>query len=96
MGKIYEALDEKLIDFISRQKVFFVATAPLSAEGHVNLSPKGYDAFKVIDETTIAWLDLGGSGIETQAHVQETVASLSCSALLKVLRTSCVFMAKAR
>lgn len=69
--KVYDKLDERIIAFIEKQKMFFVATAPLSAEGHVNLSPKGYDAFKVIDETTVAWLDLGGSGIETQAHVQE-------------------------
>ena len=69
--KLYDKLDDRIVGFIEKQKMFFVATAPLSAEGHVNLSPKGYDAFKVIDETTVAWLDLGGSGIETQAHVQE-------------------------
>ncbi|GAB5457098.1 MAG: pyridoxamine 5'-phosphate oxidase family protein [Henriciella sp.] len=69
--KVYEKLDEKIIAFIEKQKMFFVATAPLSGDGHINLSPKGYDAFKVIDGTTVAWLDLGGSGIETQAHVQE-------------------------
>ena len=71
MGKLYNKLDEKLTDFIARQHMFFVATAPLSGEGHVNVSPKGYDSFAVIDETTVAYLDLGGSGIETQAHVQE-------------------------
>lgn len=69
--KVYEQLDERIIKFIEKQKMFFVATAPLSGDGHINLSPKGYDAFKVIDDTTVAWLDLGGSGIETQAHVQE-------------------------
>ena len=69
--KLYDKLDDRIVAFIEKQKMFFVATAPLSADGHVNLSPKGYDAFKVIDETTVAWLDLGGSGIETQAHVQE-------------------------
>ena len=66
MGKTYDVLDERLIKFIEAQKMFFVATAPLTADGHVNLSPKGYDAFKVIDETTVAYLDLGGSGIETR------------------------------
>lgn len=71
MGKVYDTLDERLIKFIEAQKLFFVATAPLDAGGHVNLSPKGYDAFKVIDGNTVCWLDLGGSGIETQAHVQE-------------------------
>jgi len=71
MGKTYDKLDDKLIRFIEAQRLFFVATAPLAEDGHVNLSPKGYDSFKVIDETTVAYLDLGGSGIETQAHVQE-------------------------
>ncbi len=71
MGKIYDRLDDKLIAFIEAQKMFFVATAPLSADGRVNMSPKGYDSFKVIDANTVAYLDLGGSGIETQAHVQE-------------------------
>ena len=69
--KVYETLDDRIVKFIEKQKMFFVATAPLAGDGHVNLSPKGYDAFKVIDDTTVAWLDLGGSGIETQAHVQE-------------------------
>lgn len=71
MGKTYPHLDESLREFIAAQKMFFVATAPLSADGHVNMSPKGYDSFAVIDDTTVAYLDLGGSGIETQAHVQE-------------------------
>lgn len=51
--------------------MFFVATAPLSEDGHVNVSPKGYDSFKIIDSTTVAYLDYGGSGIETHAHVVE-------------------------
>lgn len=71
MGKTYEKLDDKLIEFIKAQKMFFVATAPLSRDGHVNVSPKGYDSFVVIDESTVAWLDLGGSGIETMAHLKE-------------------------
>jgi hypothetical protein len=71
MGKTYDKLDDQLIDFIKAQQMFFVATAPLSGEGRVNLSPKGYDSFVVIDETTVAWLDLGGSGIETMAHIKE-------------------------
>ncbi|HIG23760.1 MAG TPA: pyridoxamine 5'-phosphate oxidase family protein [Henriciella marina] len=71
MGKTYEKLDDKLIAFIKAQKMFFVATAPLSGEGHVNVSPKGYDSFIVIDENTVAYADLGGSGIETLAHVNQ-------------------------
>jgi hypothetical protein len=68
VGKTYDQLDDKLIAFIGRQKMFFVATAPLSADGHVNLSPKGYESFTIIDRATVAYLDMGGSGIETVAH----------------------------
>jgi hypothetical protein len=71
MAKVYEHLDDKLTDFIRRQKLFFVATAPLSADGCVNLSPKGYDTLAVIDPKTVAYADLGGSGIETHAHLRE-------------------------
>ncbi|MEO0817382.1 MAG: pyridoxamine 5'-phosphate oxidase family protein [Pseudomonadota bacterium] len=71
MGKTYDQLDDRLTAFIEAQKMFFVATAPLSAEAHVNVSPKGYDAFRVIDPLTVAYLDTGGSGIETQAHTAE-------------------------
>ncbi len=71
MGASYDALDEELIGFIRRQKLFFVATAPLSAQGSVNLSPKGYDSLAIIDPMTVAWLDLGGSGAETIAHLRE-------------------------
>ena len=71
MSAVYEALDDKLIAFIRRQKLFFVATAPLSAEGSVNVSPKGYDSLAIIDSRTVAYLDLGGSGIETHAHLRE-------------------------
>jgi len=71
MSKLYEKLDDKLKAFIARQKMFFVASAPLSADGHVNVSPKGLDSFKIIDDTTVAYLDMGGSGIETQAHTKE-------------------------
>ena len=69
--KLYPQLNDKLIAFIQKQKMFFVATAPLTADGHVNVSPKGYDSFKVIDNNTVAYLDYGGSGIETHAHVVE-------------------------
>ena len=71
MAKTYDALDDRLIAFIKAQKLFFVATAPLLAEGSVNVSPKGYDSLAVIDERTVAYVDLGGSGIETLAHVRE-------------------------
>jgi hypothetical protein len=51
--------------------MFFVATAPLAADGHVNLSPKGLDTFVVLGEREVAYLDLTGSGIETLAHLRE-------------------------
>lgn len=71
MGKSYDQLDGDLITFIKAQKIFFVASAPLAANGHVNVSPKGYDSLSVIDNKTVVYLDLGGSGIETQAHCIE-------------------------
>lgn len=71
MGKVYETIDERLEAWMMRQPVFFVATAPLT-DGRVNLSPKGLDdTFAVLDEHTIAYLDLGGSGAETIAHLRE-------------------------
>jgi len=72
MGKIYDALSDELIAFIRRQRIYFVATAPLSADGSVNLSPKGYEeTFRILDRRRVAYLDIGGSGIETHAHVRE-------------------------
>jgi len=71
MATTYDALDDRLIAFIKAQKLFFVASAPLSAQGSVNVSPKGYDSLAVIDARTVAYVDLGGSGIETLAHVRE-------------------------
>ncbi len=71
MGKIFEALDDDLIAFIEAQPIFFVATAPLAADGLVNVSPKGLDTFRVLGPKTVAYLDLTGSGIETVAHAKE-------------------------
>jgi len=71
MSRTYDHLDDRLIAFIKAQKMFFVATAPLGEDGHVNVSPKGYDSFAVINPLTVAYLDLGGSGIETLAHLKE-------------------------
>ncbi|MCD8511721.1 MAG: pyridoxamine 5'-phosphate oxidase family protein [Bacillus sp. (in: Bacteria)] len=70
MGKFKRELTEELIAFINEQKLFFVATAP-SDEGRVNLSPKGYDSFKVVDHNTIAYLDYVGSGNETANHLND-------------------------
>jgi predicted pyridoxine 5'-phosphate oxidase superfamily flavin-nucleotide-binding protein len=72
MGKVHESINDKLRSFIARQPVFFVATAPLAAEGHVNVSPRGLPGtFAVLDEHTFAWLDVTGSGSETIAHLRE-------------------------
>ncbi|MEL7452942.1 MAG: pyridoxamine 5'-phosphate oxidase family protein [Pseudomonadota bacterium] len=71
MGKTYDQIDDKLEAFIEAQKMFFVATAPAGTGGHVNLSPKGYDSFAILGPKKVAWLDLGGSGIETLAHLKE-------------------------
>jgi len=71
MAKFYGALNDKHVAFIMAQKMFFVATAPLSDAGRVNLSPKGYDSFRVIGPNRVAYADLGGSGAETLAHVRE-------------------------
>lgn len=71
MANTYERLDERLLDFIERQHVFFVATAPLKEDGIVNLSPKGHDTLRVLDDRTVAYADLTGSGAETIAHLRE-------------------------
>ena len=71
MGKSYETLNPQLVEFIEKQRMFFVATAPLSGDGSVNLSPKGYDSLRIVDNHTIEWVDLGGSGVETIAHLRE-------------------------
>jgi hypothetical protein len=67
MADFTDALTDKQIAMIAAQPVFFVATA--AAEGRINLSPKGYDAFRVLSPTRVAYLDLGGSGNETHAHL---------------------------
>lgn len=71
MGKQRENIDAELSAWISQQRVFFVATAPLSAAGHVNLSPKGAEAFGVLGPMEVAYHDYTGSGAETAAHLRE-------------------------
>lgn len=71
MGKIYSEIDEAMRQFVERQHVFFVATAPASVEGHVNCSPKGLDTLRILGPTTVAYLDYVGSGAETIAHLRE-------------------------
>ncbi len=69
MGKRYKVLEEEHIEFIKQQHIFFVGTA--GAEGTVNVSPKGVDTLRVINESKVVWLNLTGSGNETSTHVQE-------------------------
>ncbi|PGH44898.1 pyridoxamine 5'-phosphate oxidase [Micromonospora sp. WMMA1996] len=72
MGKTYERIDGRLRAFIEAQPMFFVATAPLSGDGTVNLSPKGLrGCLAVLDEHTVAYLDFAGSNAETIAHLRE-------------------------
>jgi len=71
MSKEHETIDEGLCEWVGKQKLFFVATAPLSGDGLVNCSPKGMDTFRILDPKTIAYLDLTGSGIETISHLRE-------------------------
>ena len=71
MAKVFDRITEPLQQFISAQQIFFVATAPLSPTGHVNLSPKGLDSFRIVSPTEVAYLDLTGSGNETSAHLLE-------------------------
>jgi hypothetical protein len=71
MAKLFARLEPKLLDWIDRQRMFFVATAPASG-GHVNVSPKGpIGALRVLDDTTVAYLDWIGSGVETISHLRE-------------------------
>ena len=69
MAKFYSQIPPELQTFIQNQKIFFTATAP--RVGRINLSPKGIDTFRCIDASTVAYLDLTGSGNETGAHLHE-------------------------
>ncbi|MFK7955024.1 MAG: pyridoxamine 5'-phosphate oxidase family protein [Lysobacterales bacterium] len=81
MGKEFAAIDDKIQRWLEKQKMFFVSTAPLSGDGLVNCSPKGGDSFLVLGPTEVAYLDYGGSGIETVAHIKENgrITIMFCS-----------------
>jgi Pyridoxamine 5'-phosphate oxidase len=82
MAKIFDAIDARLGAWIARQRMFFVATAPTGDGGHVNVSPKGpIETLRVLDERTIAYLDLVGSGAETIAHLRDNgrIVVMLCS-----------------
>lgn len=71
MGKEIGYIGEEHRAFIEQQRMFFVGTAPLSSDGHINLSPKGFDCFRVLSPTKVGYLDIVGSGNETSAHLLE-------------------------
>lgn len=72
MGKVYEALEGRVLNFVNSQPMFFVATAPDGPDGHVNLSPKGgRGTIVVLGPRTVAYLDYTGSGVETTAHLRQ-------------------------
>ncbi|MBS1887424.1 MAG: pyridoxamine 5'-phosphate oxidase family protein [Actinobacteria bacterium] len=72
MGTVFERIDEHQRDWIARQSVYFVGTAPLAGDGRVNVSPKGpIGTLRVLDDHTVAYLDMIGSGAETAAHLRE-------------------------
>jgi hypothetical protein len=90
MGKTFTELDDRLRAFVAEQQMFFVATAPLSREGHINLSPKGLDTFRILGPRQVAYLDLTGSGVETIAHLREngrlTIMFCAFAAAPRILR----------
>jgi hypothetical protein len=72
MGKVYDEIDGRIREFLLAQKVFFVATAPSALDGHVNVSPKGLsDSFAILGPHRVAYLEYGGSGVETIAHLRD-------------------------
>jgi hypothetical protein len=91
VGNVFERLDDRWRRFIAAQPLYFVATAPSGPDGHVNVSPKGYaDTFAVLGDTTVAYLDLDGSGVETIAHLRQngrvTIMFCSFGRTAKILR----------
>ena len=81
MGKFHEQIQPAHSEFIRKQHLFFVGTAPLSGEGHVNISPKGMDTFRQLSEKQVVYLDFIGSGNETSAHTLENgrITFMFCS-----------------
>lgn len=71
IGKLFDGIDDVLATWIAAQPLWFVATAPLGADGRVNVSPRGHDTFSVLGPHRVGWVDLTGSGVETLAHLSE-------------------------
>jgi hypothetical protein len=81
MGKFHDSIKQAHKDFIAEQHIFFTGTAPLTGDGHINVSPKGLDCFQVINEHTVGYMDLISSGNETSAHTLENgrITFMFCS-----------------
>lgn len=79
MGTVYSSILPNHEEFIRKQRLFFVGSAPLSADGHVNISPKGHDVLRIFSPNEVAYLDLTGSGNETSAHLKEADGVLICT-----------------
>jgi hypothetical protein len=71
MAKVFDGIDEALAAWITAQPMFFVATAPLAADGHVNVSPRGHDCLSILGAHKVGWVDYTGSGVETISHLRE-------------------------
>src|SRR5215510_11201243 len=93
VGKRFLEITPELQSFIEEQSLFFVGIAPLSANGHVNVSPKGLDTFRALGPRWVSYLDLTGSGNETAAHVMENerLTTMFCafSGPPKIVRLYC-------
>lgn len=81
MGKIFDGIDDVLAAWIAKQPLWFVATAPLAADGRVNVSPRGHDSLSILGPHRVAWVDYTGSGVETVAHLRENgrICLMFCS-----------------
>ncbi|MFM6943409.1 MAG: pyridoxamine 5'-phosphate oxidase family protein [Aquirufa sp.] len=81
MGEFYKQISASQESFIKKQHMYFVGTAPLSGDGHINVSPKGLDSFRVISPNQVAYLDVVSSGNETSAHMLENgrITIMFCS-----------------
>jgi len=81
MGKFHDSIKEAHKEFIKKQHIFFVGSAPLSSSGHVNVSPKGMDCFRVLGDNRVGYMDLISSGNETSAHTKENgrITIMFCS-----------------
>ncbi|MBV9096961.1 MAG: pyridoxamine 5'-phosphate oxidase family protein [Frankiaceae bacterium] len=81
MGRVFDGIDETLAEWIGKQPMWFVATAPLAAGGRVNVSPRGHDSLSILGPHRVAWVDYTGSGVETIAHLRENgrICLMFCS-----------------